>query len=207
MDRRAYLGGVAGVIVSACSGCVSDSGTGGVPAEEPNEDDTTTAEPTTREPTGTDRPERAGANSNDKTPPTVNERLLNTSNTTTQKVIALEDREPITEVADDADSIGVLNDDADSRRIKVTIATESRPDEPLYHEQLGFEPNAWISFQVTKPRTYRIVVTTAARSDTEPVTFETDNCNDQSLGVTVTSDGSVESIAQSTMMECVTWQF
>lgn len=218
MDRRAYLGGVAGAVASVCAGCVGGSGTSDAPAQGPNEDDTTAPEPTTRRPTTTTEPTDAeGSRSaetdlNGETPPTASgtpddELFVPPSNTTTQKVIALGNGETITEMADGADSITVSNLDTDPRAIEVSIATESTPDDPLYHEEITFEPNAAVSFQVTEPATYRVVVSTTARPDTEPITFETDDCNDQSLSVGVRSDGSIESIATSTMMECVTWPF
>ncbi len=106
---------------------------------------------------------------------------------------------------DDEDTIFVWNDADTARRIAVAVEKGETSGEPLFQETYRFEPDAYVTLDVSKSGEY--VVSVGPDGETpETVDFSVDDCNDQSLFVTVKPDGSVRSSGMGTAMGCMTIQ-
>jgi hypothetical protein len=105
--------------------------------------------------------------------------------------------------SDETDTITVWNNADSARRITVAVREKGASGPPLFRKTYRFKPDAYVVISLSKPGEY--VVSIAVDGD-EPTTteFTTDDCNLQSLDVTVMPDGSVRSSVMSTLAACVT---
>lgn len=104
---------------------------------------------------------------------------------------------------DDDDTIFVWNDADTARRIAVAVEKKGTPGEPLFRKTYRLEPDAYITLDASKSGEY--VVSVGIDGETpETVDFAVDDCNDQSLFVTVAENGAVQSSSISTAMGCLT---
>lgn len=115
------------------------------------------------------------------------------------------------------DTIRVWNNSTDARAIAITIEVTDRPADPLdqetyvgnspenpiLNETYIIDPDAYITIRLLKPGDYEVSVGIADRQTTTDISYATDNCNSQSLSVGVMPDGSVEHVAISTAMACI----
>jgi hypothetical protein len=104
---------------------------------------------------------------------------------------------------EDDDTIFVWNDADTARRIDVIVEEKGTSGKPLFQETYRFEPDAYVTLDVSKSGEY--VVSVGLDGETpETVDFAVDDCNDQSLFVTVAENGAVQSSSISTDMGCLT---
>ena len=106
---------------------------------------------------------------------------------------------------DDKDTIFVWNNADTVRRISVTVEEKSTSGESLLRESYRFEPDAYVTLDISKSGRYSITIGLDGNV-LESVEFDVDDCNDQSLFVTVGLDGSVRSSGMGTAMGCMTVQ-
>lgn len=119
--------------------------------------------------------------------------------------------------ADSADSIQIWNNSAEARSITLTIKLTDRPTDPLeqetyvgnspknpiLNETYSIDPDAYITIRLLKPGDYVVGVGVNNRDTVASIEFATDNCNSQSLSIGVMPNGSVEHVAISTAMACM----
>ena len=204
--RRAFLALGAGVILGGCvQGGTPGGGGAGQSTATQSESPSATADSGTITAAGTNRTEvttnRPGAGP-----------MTTEGGDATIIGIDSNDSEPqatatVGSGTDEGDSLGeqngisVWNDADTARRITVAVEEEERSGEPLFQETSHFEPDAYVSIDVREPGEYAVSVGIEGE-DPKIVDFPVDDCNAQSLFVTVTEDGTVESSAISTTRAC-----
>jgi hypothetical protein len=106
---------------------------------------------------------------------------------------------------DDEDAIMVWNDAETARRISVIVEEKAASGEPSLRETYRFKPDSYITIGVQEAGEYAVTVGLDG-GNPETIDFSADDCNDQSLFVTVTEDGAVKSNGMSTLVACATVQ-
>ena len=206
LGRRAFLA----IGVGAISGCVQSGAPGGRGTEQ-----TTAVQSEPPPPTANNGSQRGGP----RTETTAMNRPETGSSTTVGGDVTIgidseksypQATETINRASgrdqfDDKDTIFVWNKAATVRHISVTVEEKSISGEPLFRESYRFEPDAYVTLNVSKSGKYSITIGLDGKV-LETVEFDVDDCNDQSLFVTVGPDGSVRSSGMGTAMGCMTVQ-
>lgn len=194
--RRAFLALGAGAILGGCvqGGAPGGGGTGEATATR-SESPTAMANSRT-ETTPTNRPETEPTNAD----PGSVIIGINSNKSEPQTTETIGDGTTGDEF-DDEDGIMVWNDADTVRRISVTVEQEAASGGPLLRETYRFEPDAYITIDVLEAGEYAVTVGIVG-DDPETVGFAVDDCNDQSLFITVTEDGAIQSNGISTMQAC-----
>jgi hypothetical protein len=191
VGRRAFLALGAGVT----GGCIQDSAPGGNETTVPSGDSPTrTDERAERtEITATNRPETDSAT-------TVRGDVtigIDSEKSEPQATATIGDADLSN---DETDTIAVWNDAETARRITISVA-KRESDTPLFRETYRFKPDGYVVIGVSNPSKYTVSVGVNGGAPTSSG-FKTDDCNIQSLDVTVTPNGSVRAVGTSTMMKC-----
>jgi hypothetical protein len=186
--RRAFIALGAGAILG---GCVQGGTSGGSGTGKPTATQSESPRPTADSRTETDSPATEDGNvtigiGSEKNEPQTTEAIGGTTGN-----------------VDDEDVIMVWNDAGTARQITVTVAERAASGKPPLQETYRFEPDAYVTIDVQEAGEY-VVTVSLDGDDPETVDFSADDCNDQSLFITVMEDGAVESNGMSTMMLCTT---
>ena len=102
---------------------------------------------------------------------------------------------------DETDTIAVWNNAETARHITITVERKKSSDEQLFQEIYRFKPDAYVVIGVSKPGEYTVSIIVDGGKPTS-TGFKTDDCNVQSLYVTVAPDGAVRATGTSTMAKC-----
>jgi hypothetical protein len=199
VGRRAFIALGAGAI----GGCVQGGTPGGGKTGQATDTQSESSPPTADSTTGTERT---------RTEPTTDRSETDSPATEDGNVtigIDSERSEPQATATvgngttGDEDGITVWNDADTARRISVTVEKKAASGEPLLRETYQFEPDAYITVDVLEAGEYTITVGLDGE-ESKTVDFSVDDCNDQSLYVTVADDGTIRSSGMSTMAMCAT---